>query len=603
MQNPEIILTNLSRQALNKEYKFDRIYRILYNPDMYVKSYANIYKNDGSSTQGVDEETADGFSEEKINELISLLKTEQYQPKPARRTYIPKKNGKKRPLGIPSFTDRLVQDICRMILEAIYEPMFSDDSHGFRPERSCHTAVMSISRRSKATSWWIEGDIQGFFDNINHHTMINILRKKIDDEKFIRLIWKFLKAGYIEDFRFNKTYSGTPQGGIVSPLLANIYLNEFDNFIKELEMSFDVDERDGSNRNPEYRRIEHQIAKLRKVVNDEQNSEQKELLLKKLKDLQRKQLTIQPLLPYDEKYKRIRYVRYADDFLIAVYGSKKDCYYIKEQITKYLKDNLDLTLSQEKTLITHGSDKARFLGYDLFVGQNLQLFKKSDGRVSRTANKNVRIMAPKDIMYRFIIDKQLVEDINAKHWMPQARPALINLSDLEIVSLYNAEIRGLYNYYALAENVATRMNQIKYLMEYSCLKTLAQKHKMSLRKVRAKYRIGKDWGIKYNTKKGESICYFYKDGFKQKRNSQKSSSIDVIPNTYIFKARTELEQRINAKRCELCGAENVQFEIHHIHRMKDLKGKSRWEEWMISRQRKTMVLCKNCHRKVVHGNG
>ena len=603
MQNPEIILTNLSKQALDKEYKFNRIYRILYNPDMYVKSYANIYKNNGSSTKGIDEETADGFSEEKINELINLLKTEQYQPKPARRTYIPKKNGNKRPLGIPSFSDRLVQDICRMILETIYEPVFSEDSHGFRPEKSCHTAIMSISRRSKATSWWIEGDIQGFFDNINHQMMINILRKKIKDEKFIRLIWKFLKAGYIEDFRFNKTYSGTPQGGIISPLLANIYLNEFDNFVKKLATSFDVDERNGSNRNPEYRKTEHQITKIRRAINDERNLEQKEILLKKLKELHKKQLTTQPLLPYDEKYKRIRYVRYADDFLIAVYGSKKDCYNIKEQITKYLKDELDLALSQEKTLITHGSDKARFLGYDLFVGQNLQLFKNKDGRVSRTANKNIRIMAPKDVMYKFITDKHLVEDINAKHWMPQARPALINLSDLEIVSLYNAELRGLYNYYALAENVATRMNQIKYLMEYSCLKTLAQKHKMSLRKVRAKYRIDKNWGIKYSTKKGESICYFYKDGFKQKRNSQKNSNIDTIPNTYVFKARTELEQRINAKRCELCGAENVQFEIHHVHRMKDLKGKSRWEEWMISRQRKTMVLCKNCHRKIVHGNG
>lgn len=603
LQSPEIVLTNLSKQALKENYRFDRVYRILYNPKMYTKSYANIYSNNGSSTRGVDSETADGFSEKKVSELIELLKSEAYQPEPARRTYIPKKNGKMRPLGIPSFTDRLVQDVCRMILEAIYEPTFSDDSHGFRPARSCHTAIMSISRRAKATSWWIEGDIEGFFDNIDHQILIDILRKRISDEKFIRLIWKFLKAGYIEDFRCNKTYSGTPQGGIISPLLANIYLNEFDHFVKQLEESFDVDERDGSNRNPEYRKSEHQVTRLKKSIAGETSPEKRKLLLAELSKLQRTQLATQPLLPYDEKFKRIRYVRYADDFLIAVYGSKQDCVDIKEQITRYLKESLRLTLSQEKTLITHGSDRARFLGYELFVGQNPQLFKTSDGRVKRTANKNIRIMMPKDTMFKFISDKQIVEDMNAEHWMPKSRPGLTNLSDLEIINLYNAELRGLYNYYALAENVSTRMNQIKYPMEYSCLKTLAHKHKMSLHKTRATYGIDKDWGIKYKTKKGEAICYFYRDGFKQKRSSVKRPDIDTMPNTYVFRARTELEQRISAKKCELCGAENVPFEIHHIHRLKDLKGKSQWEMWMIARKRKTMVLCEHCHMKVVHGNG
>ena len=221
-------------------------------------------------TAGSDGNTIDGMSLKRIEKLIGALKNESYQPNPARRTYIPKKNGKLRPLGIPSFDDKLVQEVIRMMLEAMYEEYFENTSHGFRPRRSCHTALIQVQKNFTATKWFVEGDIEGFFDNINHDVLIGILKERIADERFIRLIRKFLKAGYIEDWVFHKTYSGTPQGGIISPILANIYLDKLDKYMKEYAEKFDK----GIKRkmNPEYKRYSGKIwwlgTKLKKTENE-----------------------------------------------------------------------------------------------------------------------------------------------------------------------------------------------------------------------------------------------------------------------------------------------------------------------------------------------
>lgn len=602
LQNSEIVLINLSKQAKKENYYFDRLYRNLYNPQMYIKAYTNIYQNDGSATSGIDNVTADGFNEAMIEKIIELLKDESYQPKPALRVYIPKKNGKKRPLGIPSFADRIIQEICRMILEAIYEPKFSEYSHGFRPKRSCHTALLEISRTYTGVNWFIEGDIQGFFDNINHNIIINILRKTIKDEKFIRLIWKFLRAGYVEDFKFNKTYSGTPQGGIISPILANIYLNELDEYvIKELKENFDIgDRKKDQKRNPVYRNLEYRAGYTKKKIQECKDEEERASLIKEYSEI-KQQMVKTKVIVDSTGFKRLKYVRYADDFIIGINGSKEDCQIIKHSIKEFLENNLKLELSEEKTLITHSSNNAKFLGYNITVGNNDKTYKNSNGVSIRNARRNIRLMIPKEVINQFITDNRLVEDINSKKWKPIHRNKLLQLSDLEIVNVYNAEIRGIYNYYKLAENVTHKIWQLRYVMEYSCLKTLAGKHQSSVHKMIEKLRNGKHWGIKYQTQKGESFCYFYNKGFKRDKTTTKHDP-NILPNTVIYtQSTTEFEQRISAKQCEWCGKENVKFEIHHIHRLKDLKGKEHWEKMMIARNRKTLVLCKDCHNKIAHG--
>jgi group II intron reverse transcriptase/maturase len=603
MRDSEKVLIELSKQAQDKNYQFERIYRIMCNEKMYIKAYSNIYANKGSATKGVDNETADGFNEDKVTRIIDTLKDESYQANPVKRTYIPKKNGKTRPLGIPNFDDRIVQEVCRMILEAIYEPVFSEHSHGFRPNLSCHTALKEVKQTFRGANWFIEGDIKGCFDNINHQILINTLRKRIKDERFLRLIWKFLKAGYLENWNYRNTYSGTPQGGIISPILANIYLNELDTYvIDRLRTEITENNKDSlikhKEENPVYKNLSYKIGKLKKEIDSCTNEEKRQVLISESKEI-RKQRNKEPYKLGLGNYKSIRYVRYADDFLIAVLGSKEDCQNIKERLTEYLKEILKLDLSVEKTLITHARERARFLNYEIFIRQNDRFFKRIDGVKIRAGNLGIALMMPHDTMIDYINNKDIVDNINAEHWRGKSRPILQSLSDLEIITTYNSEIYGLYNYYAMAENVSSRMDMIYHLMEYSCLKTLAGKHKSSVAKIKTKFRIGNDWGVRYDTKSEKNkIRFFYNQGFKMKEHSL-DSDIDIIMNR-MYAGRTELEKRISAKKCEMCGKENVSFHIHHVHKLKDLKGKNVWERLMIERNRKTLVLCIECHNSIHH---
>ena len=208
------------------------MYRQLYNPDLYLLAYGRIYQNAGAMTAGTTPETVDAMSQAKIHAIIEAVRFERYRWTPVRRVDIPKKNGKTRPLGIPTWSDKLLQEVIRSILEAYYEPQFSDHSHGFRPGRGCHSALAHIQKGWTGTKWFIEGDIQRCFDSIDHQVLLAILREKIHDNRFLRLVAGLLRAGYCQQRKYYPTLSGSPQGGIVSPLLANIYLDRLDRFVE-----------------------------------------------------------------------------------------------------------------------------------------------------------------------------------------------------------------------------------------------------------------------------------------------------------------------------------------------------------------------------------
>ena len=356
------ILERISKNSLNnKDEIFTRLYRYMLRPDIYHVAYSHLYSNAGAATSGVNNDTADGFSEKKIADIIQSLEDETYQPNPVRRVYIPKKNGKKRPLGISSFTDKLVQEVLKMILEAIYEPVFLNVSHGFRPNRSCHTALKELKKEFNGSRWFVEGDIKGCFDNINHEILVKIIGTKIKDARIIKLIYKFLKAGYLEDWKYHKTYSGTPQGGIISPVLTNIYLHELDKFVMKLKADFDV-----PNKNKymqEYRDLSNEIKRISYRIK-KTNGTEREKLIAEIKE-KKKKLRTMPCTARNDK--KIKYIRYADDFIIAVNGSKEDCQIIKNKLTEFIGGTLGMELSAEKTLITHSSECARFLGYDIRV--------------------------------------------------------------------------------------------------------------------------------------------------------------------------------------------------------------------------------------------
>ena len=594
MQPTIEILVKISRNSRkNKEEIFTRLYRYLLRPDLYYLAYKNLYANKGAATKGVDDDTADGFSEEKISSIIKTLADESYSPRPVRREYIQKKqnSAKKRPLGIPTFTDKLVQEVLRMILEAVYEPVFSHYSHGFRPGRSCHTALNSLKKEFTGVSWFVEGDIKGCFDNINHHVLVDIINAKIKDARLIKLIWKFLKAGYMENWKYHATYSGCPQGGIASPILANIYLNELDKFAQKMADEFYIPRTRG--RTEEYAKLNSLKGRLVNRLKTAKGQEKVELQ-KRIKEIKTQTLKT-PCTSKTDKV--IKYIRYADDFIIGVKGDKADCEALKQKFSDFISQTLKMELSEEKTLITHSNQYARFLGYDIRVRRDGKA-KPTGNHTARTLNNKVELRIPiEDKIMPFLFSKRVVRQHRNGAIEHIARAYLYSCTDLEIISVYNSELRGICNYYSIASNFSD-LHYFVYLMEYSCLKTLAGKHDSTSSKIIDKYRDGKSWSIPYKTAKEEKRRSFA--NFRDCKNT--NSFNDVIFNSVMRHAGTSttFEDRLSAKECELCGKTNVSLEFHHVNKVKNLKGKRLWEIIMIAKKRKTLAVCEDCHHKIHH---
>ena len=606
MRSPQNVLESLSSKACNSNYQYQRLYRNLYNPEFYLTAYQKIQAKQGSMTAGTDGKTVDGMGMKRINALIAKLRDFSYRPSPARRTYIPKANGKKRPLGIPSFDDKLVQEVVRMILESIYEPTFLNTSHGFRPKRSCHTALQYVQKNFTGVKWFVEGDIKGCFDHVDHHVLVNILRRRIQDEHFIGLIWKFLKAGYMEDWVYHNTYSGTPQGSIISPILANIYLNELDVFMAQYAQTF----RQGDKRriNPAYKKpLDKRRGKQEWLKRNEHKifQEQKAAVKAEINEINQYLRTIPYVDPMDDSYKRLVYVRYADDFLIGVIGSKVDAKQVKADVGQFIRKQLHLELSQEKTLITHGSDYAQFLSFQITTSTEQNSTRTKAGYIKRSYTGRIKLYVPKEKWLKRLLSYGALKiqydknNGNKEIWEPICRSGLRNLDDLEILNQYNAEIRGVYNYYRIAHN-ATVLNNFLYVMKYSMYKTFAGKYRTSMRKIIQKYTKNRDFVITYQGKSGEKSVAFYNQGMRRDTHVS-ATDPDIIGRARENRNYTSLVQRLRGCQCEWCGATDVEIEIHHVKKLKDLSGRAEWERHMIARRRKTMALCHNCHVKLHAG--
>ena len=589
MRTAETVL-NVIRNRGERGLPLEDIYRQLYNRELYLRAYGRLYSNQGAMTKGTTAETVDGMSLAKIDRIIEALRYERFRWTPVRRVNLPKPNGGTRPLGIPTWTDKLLQEVIRMILEAYYDPQFSDRSHGFRPGRGCHTALGNVVNYWAGTRWFIEGDIKGCFDNIDHDVLLSVLGEKLHDNRFLNLLKYLLKAGYLEDWTYGHTLSGTPQGRVVSPILANIYLDRLDQFVEN--MLIPAHTRGKARRaNRPWKALSDRITRQRKVGNHALAAQ----LRKQMQQLPSRD-------PYDPGYRRLRYVRYADDFVLGYSGPKAEAGQIKEFLETFLRDTLKLELSREKTLITHAtSQAARFLGYELI---NQQANDQLDSNGKRKINGQIGLRVPAKVIEQ-----------HCRAYMGNGKPThrteLIRDDDYTIMDRYQAEFRGVIQYYLLAHNVS-HFGKLQWVMECSLARTLANKHKTSTRKVFRRYKStartehGERACLKVEVQRGDGrrpkVAQF--GGIPLKRNRQ-AILVDRQPQRYRTE-RNELVKRLLADECELCGS-TVDVEVHHIRALRDLnvKGqpeKPKWVQIMAARRRKTLVVCRPCHLNAHDGS-
>jgi group II intron reverse transcriptase/maturase len=579
MQNAATVLGVL-RERGRRGLPLNELYRQLFNPQLYLLAYGRIYANKGAMTPGATQETADGMSQAKIGRIIDAMRHERYRFAPVRRVHVPKKNGKTRPLGLPTWSDKLVGEVVRLLLEAYYEPVFSERSHGFRPGRGCHTALREIASTWTGTAWFIEGDIADCFGSLDHDLMIKILGERICDNRFLRLVRNMLTAGYLEDWKWGATLSGAPQGGVASPILSSIYLHKLDEFVETVLIpEYTRGERRA--RNPAYLDLQNQLARARR---------RGDRVL--ARELRRQMVSLPSADPGDPGYRRLRYCRYADDHLLGFTGPKAEAEEIKQRLAQFLRDELGLELSASKTLITHArTGAARFLGYEITVQHN----NTKATRRRRTVNGQVALRVPLDVI-------KAKSAPYLRRGKPAKQKALTNGDDHTIVATYGAIYRGIVQYYLLAGDVY-RLHRLRWVMETSMLKTLAGKHRSSTSKMAARHKA------KIATPHGPRTCFEARIGRDGRQplvarfggiplHQRKTATVTDRQPIRVDYPHKELLTRLLAGTCEIC-QQPGEVEVHHIRKLKDLGApgplQPQWAKAMVDRRRKTLVVCASCH--------
>jgi len=599
MQTASQILQAIRKMGENG-IPITRVYRCLYNENLYLAAYNKIYRNQGAMTPGTEDDTVDGMSLKRIRKLIEQLRYERFHARPSRRTYVPKQNGGKRPLGLPNFTEKLLQEVLRMILEAYYEPRFRASSHGFRPERGCHSALQAIKQKFDGTTWFIEGDIKGCFDNIDHDVLMGILTRDIHDGRLLNLIRMFLKAGVVEDWKYEATYSGTPQGGILSPLLSNIYLHELDVFVEDVLI-------------PQYQRGKerrhHRVYKSYEYLINRAAEQEDTASILRLKQ-ERRQYPSRDT--HDPNFRRLRYIRYADDFILSFIGPKSEAEAIKTQIGTFLQEHLHLTMHPDKTLITHArTDHARFLNYAIstYHADDKITRRKTDHVLTRCINGKVRLGIPHgridELTKRYYSKGKVVSE-----------PQMLQDTDAHIIHTYQLRYRGIAEYYKYAVD-RKNLGKLKYVMEIALVKTLAHKLRISVKEVYHRYRTkmlvnGQSYRIlqvEVPTENGSRFFHWGAVPLKVEKIAHEPITDDrgTYENFQFLERRSDIVTRLRANTCEICGIK-ADCEVHHVRKLADLKRrwagrreKPLWVQKMIALQRKTLVVCFDCHRKIHNG--
>lgn len=489
-------------------------YDTLFKPTIYKIAYDSIKSNKGITTPGVNNETLDGIGLAWIDKTIGTMKDRSFQFQPALRRYIPKPNGKLRPLGIPTPKDKVVQQAIRLIIEPLFEPHFLDSSHGFRPNRSAHSALKYI-RSWTGITWMIEGDIKGCFNNVDHHILERLLKRRIQDHNLISLYWKAVNAGYVNNGTLEPhSLSGVPQGGVLSPLLSNVYMHELDVFVEKLKAKYTQSKnRRGVIQNPEYTSVLKRLKELRAKGDG--------------KSIRKAELERDRIPSVIRTGTKIYYVRYADDWIIGVKGSHSLAQDVKKEVETFLLKELNLELSQEKTAITHlPTSQAFFLG--TIIRRHHQrymqgLTRKSGPRRVRGSNTRILLESPINKIVERLKDQGYAHKDDGK---PKAVTKWIYMKPEEIILRYSSVIRGYLNYYSFANN-RNMLRIIVWILSYSAVFTFARKWNISPKKVFKKLGNPPTYKTKRKTRKGEKEVSYRLDTGNLSINPMK---FDLINN-------------------------------------------------------------------------
>lgn len=590
----------------NKDGKCINAFEVLSEIETLLLAYNSIKSKPGNMVPGVDKETVDGINITWIHDLHNQLRSERWQPKPSRKVFIPKPNGKMRPLGISSPRDKIVQQAMKMTMETILEPLFHNTSHGFRPGRGCHTALKEI-RNWKGVPWLIEGDIKNFFPSIDHHILENLLNKHFEDKRLINLYWKFVKAGYVEFEKRKPTFiesdMGVPQGGIISPLLSNLVLHELDQYMGKL---IETTDKKNANlkpnlTNPIYHRLSMRINRLKKKILEKKiksvnYKEEKKDYLKWVKERRK----IKSLIPNPE-FMKIRYVRYADDWLIGFWGNRATADRLKKTLAQLL-SNLNLELSAEKTLITNTRrERAKFLG-TLIKRMSSNKTTEFNTRRKKEINKrsaagNLWMTAPILEMVKKLEDKEFLIRKHNK-WYPKSIGKFTTLPIPDIIMRYNSIANGIGNYYSFVDN-RRQLSKISWILKESLRKTIMRKQQITKKVTIRQY--------------GNNISYNYLNASTQKNTVIKFIEINLQRRPMFFLGGSKFKDplapliykvsTVNSLEhaCANCGSSN-NIEMHHLKHIKTINTKlNTFDQMMAKINRKQVPLCRACHMEVHKG--
>lgn len=592
----------LRKKNANGNWVNGDLYRLLYKNELYVVAYEKLKSKPGNMTPGADGTTIDGFSMNTIENIVNKMRDESFAFSRARRVQIPKAKGGTRPLGIASPNDKVVQEVIRMILEAIYDSpygsSFSDNSHGFRSQKSCHSALKSIRYTWNAVTWVVEGDVKAAFDNINHEALIGVLRKRISDERFLNLIRKALTAGYYEFRRPVNSDLGTPQGSIVSPILCNIFLHELDEFCESLISKYEV--KTPPKRNPVYRKLQSQAEKFRGEIETlALRSLARQNLAKQLK-LNAVQMRNTSTVLGGGQNIHIKYVRYADDWCIGINGPRKIAEQIRDEVADFMSKTLKLELNREKTHIRHAkTEEAFFLGTRIRVGSESQrvtrILRNGKTFLKRSAGWTPIMMVPVDKL----VERLYTKGVCDKAGNPQPKMAWAMLDDDQIVDIASSMWRGLANYYSFVDNYS-KLTRVQYILKYSVAKTLAMKHRTTVPKVFRKH--GNALRIKKVTSRGETRTTQFFHVRNWAKNPTAFSVSDAETPDEVLRKHQRMRTRSKlGENCAICDSDE-RVQMHHVKSIRTIGAKVQgFSRLLAIMNRKQIPVCHNCHLRIHKG--